>query len=235
MIRIATHELVGLLTDLSHTAADPATAGATAGIHLHTARGYVGEDPGACDLLVGTSTDRTVLGHAHTACSGQADVPMLWPIGDVKAVLAVLKPLAKDHDHAVEISREDDEFVVAEGPDLFGGGLSLRFGCADPEEFPTEPWSLLAEVRMSPPEGSNPVAPRTDFPADRLAPFQKIASRRNSMLTMFRYHQRLPVHIEIGPSYRGVVSPFGWNDENQGAGAAPSGDVHPLLLDGVRT
>lgn len=109
MIRIPTTGLVALLTDLAHTAADPATAGATAGVLLHTARGYHGDFPS--DLLVGTSTNQLVLGHAHTACSGQDDRPMLWPIADVKAVLAVLKPLAKTPDHAVEIRREGKEFA----------------------------------------------------------------------------------------------------------------------------
>ncbi len=45
-VRIPTHELVGLLTDLALTAADPANSDATAGILLHTARGYAGGSPG---------------------------------------------------------------------------------------------------------------------------------------------------------------------------------------------
>jgi hypothetical protein len=228
VIRIATHALVGLLTDLLHTADDPKTAGATAAIHLHTVRGYDDDHPS--DLLVGTSTDRVVLGHANIACSGQEERPMLWPIGDVQAVMAVLKPLGKNRDHAVEIRRELESFIVAEDPNLLDDGLSLSFGGLDPADFPTEAWDLLTAARMTPPEGSQPAYPRTDFRADRLAPFQRVATRRNEMVSLYRYHQRLPLLVEIGASYRGVLSPFGWNDEIKGAGTAPSGDVYPLAV-----
>jgi S-DNA-T family DNA segregation ATPase FtsK/SpoIIIE len=228
-VRIPTHELVGLLTDLSLTAADPEVGNATAGVLLHTARGYNGDTPGKTDLLVGTSTDGIVLGHTHVPCSGQAD-PMLWPIGDVAAVLAVLKPFAKNKDHAVEITREGDVFAVAEDRDLFGEGLTLTFAAADAEEFPPGAWSMLSELAIHPPEGSQPALARTDFVASRIAPFLKIAARRKSMVSWFRWHQRLPVVVEIGPEYRGLISPYAYNDEDRSAGVAPSGDVYPLAV-----
>ncbi|HET9892609.1 MAG TPA: hypothetical protein VFQ42_19125, partial [Mycobacterium sp.] len=85
MIRITTKDLVGLLTDLVHTAAHPDTGSTTASVLLHTARGYAhGDEPGVSDLLVGTSTDGSMVGHAFEACYGQASEPMLWSIGDVK-------------------------------------------------------------------------------------------------------------------------------------------------------
>lgn len=232
MIRIPTRGLVDHLTDLALTAADPADSGATAGVLLHTAKGY-DRDDNPSDLLVGTSTNHLVLGHAHTPCAGQSDEPMLWLIGDVRALLAVLKPLAKLPDHAVEIKREGKEFHVSEDPNLFGDGLTLTFPAADPEDYPTQPWDLLREVRMTPDEDAAPALPRTDIPADRLLPFVKIAARRNVMPTIYRYHQALPIHVEIGTDYRGVISPFRWNDTIPGAGLAPSGDVYPLVLDGV--
>lgn len=229
-VRIPTHELVGLLTDLALTAADPADSGATAGILLHTARGYAGGSPGATDLLVGTSTDGIVIGHAHTGCAGQTE-PMLWPLADVRAVIAVLKPLAKDKNHGVELSHADDTIKVAEDPDLFGEGLTLTFTGYAVDEFPLDGVrSQLAEVRMSPPEGSAPAAPRTDFHPSRLAPFLAVAKRRNVVLEMYRHHQRLPVTVQIGQEYRGVVSPFQWKDENRAAGVAPGGDVYPLAV-----
>jgi hypothetical protein len=233
MIRIPTRDLVGLLTDLALTAADPATAGATAGVLLHTARGYLGGSPGQVDLFVGTSTDGVILGHAHIACSGQ-DEPMLWPIAAVKDVIAVLKPKAKIDDHVTEITREGDDITLAEDPDLFGEGARFTFGGLDPVEWPTEDArQMLAEISMSPPEGSQPPAPRIDFLAARLTPFLSIASRRKEILQTFRYHQRLPMSVQIGDHYRGVVNPFRFNDEKPTAGYAPSGDVFPLVLDGV--
>lgn len=233
IIRIPTRDLVGLLTDLALTAADPATAGATAGVLLHTARGYAGGSPGQVDLLVASSTDGVVLGHGHTSCAGQGE-PMLWPIAAVRDVIAVLKPKAKLEDHVTEISREDDDVTLAEDPDLFGEGARFTFGVLDPADWPTEgARQMLAEIRMSPPEGLAPVAPRTDFLPARLAPFLKVASRRGEVLQVFRYHQRLPVSVQIGDGYRGVLSGFAFNDDDRSTGLAPAGDVYPLVLDGV--
>jgi len=229
-VRIPTHELVGLLTDLSLTAADPADSGATAGILLHTARGYLGGSPGKTDVLVGTSTNGYIVGHAHIGCAGQMD-PMLWPVADVRAVIAVLKPLAKDKNHGVEIGLDGSTIKVAEDPNLFGEGMALTFTGYDVGEFPLDGVrAMLTEVRMSPPEDSAPVAPRTDFDPALVAPFLKVAARRNSLIEIYRYHQRLPVVIQVGPFYRGMLSPFQWKDEDRSAGVAPAGDVYPLAV-----
>ncbi|HYS37819.1 MAG TPA: hypothetical protein VEO01_19550 [Pseudonocardiaceae bacterium] len=238
-VRIPTHELVGLLTDLSLTAADTADSGATAGILLHTVRGYDGDAPGKTDLLVGTSTNRFTVGHSHMVCAGQID-PMLWLIGDVKAVLAVLKPLGKDKDHAVEIGVEDGKIAVAEDPDLFGDRLKVTFAAGDPGEFPHAAiWAVLSQIQMSPSatvgadsetKAAPAVAARTDFTAAYLKPMLTIAARRGALVQVFRYHQHLPVHVQIGDAYRGVVLPFAWRDEDRAAGVAPSGDVYPLAV-----
>lgn len=233
MIRIPTRGLVDHLTDLALTAADPADSGATAGVLLHTTRGHHGDAPGQVDLLVGTSTDRTVLGHAHVGCSGQ-DAPMLWPIAAVRDVIAVLKPKGKDPEHFTEISREGDEVTIAEDPDLFDEGARFTFGVLDPVEWPTDTaHRLLSEIAMTPPEGSKQAAARMDFHPSRLVPFTKIASRRGELLQTFRYHHRLPMIVQIGDHYRGIVVGFAFNDDKPSTGAFPSGDVYPLVLDGV--
>lgn len=232
-VRIPTRDLVGLLTDLALTAADPANGGPRAGILLHTARGHSGDAPGKVDLLVGTSGDGTMIGHAHAACSGQI-APMLWPIGEVRAVLAVIKPLAKEKDHAVEITADGVKIAVAEDADLFGERLKLTFTGADPGDYPAQQAAeRLSEIRVTPPEDSVPAAPRTDLQADKLAPFLKVAIRRGELVQVFRWHQRLPVVVQIGDSYRGLVAPSIWRDEDRAAGAAPGGDVYPLVLDAV--
>jgi hypothetical protein len=83
---------------------------------------------------------------------------------------------------------------------------------------------------MSPPEGSGPAAPRTDFDPSLVAPFLKVAVRRNSLVELYRHHQRLPVTVQIGHAYRGVLSPFAWKAEGRSAGVAPAGDVYPLAV-----
>lgn len=231
-LRIPTKHLVGLLTDLAHTAASPEVGEATAAILLHTTRGYAKGDPGKTDLLVATSTDGVFVGHAHIECYGQIR-PMLWPISEVNAVVAVLKPLAKITEHAVEISREGDTISVAEDADLFGGGLKLTFASLDPADFPTDGvHGLLTEIRTTPADNTAPApAPRTDFSPSRLAPFLKIAARRGEILQLFRYHQRLPVTVQIGSAYRGIVRPLDYRDDDPAAGAFPHGDVYPILLE----
>lgn len=230
-VRIPTHELVGLLTDLSLTAADPADSGATAAILLHTVRGYIGASPGQTDLLVGTSTNGYIVGHAHSGCAGQMD-PMLWPVADVRAVIAVLKPLSKDKNHGVEIGQDGTTIKVAEDPNLFGEGMALTFTGYDVGEFPMDTVrAMLTEVRVSPPEGSAPTAPRTDFDPSLVAPFLKVAGRRGNLIELYRHHQRLPVTVQIGLFYRGVLSPFAWKDEDRSVGVAPAGDVYPLAVE----
>jgi hypothetical protein len=39
--------------------------------------------------------------------------------------------------------------------------------------------------------------------------------------------------VQIGDSYRGVLSGFAFNDDDPSAGLSPAGDVYPLVLDGV--
>lgn len=237
-VRIATHELVGLLTDLVLTASDPADGGPTAAVLLHTARGYAGSEPGLTDLLVGTSTNRVTAGHSHVQCTGQIE-PMLWAVSEARSILAVLKPLGKDKDHSVEITVEDGKVAVAEDPDLFGERLKVTFAPMDADEFPPM-WSILTDIRMMPAaeydaDGAEKPrigpGPRTDFTASYLAPFLKIAARRGKIVEVFRYHQSCPVHIQIGSAYRGVVMPStSWQTEDRSAGAAPSGDVYPLAV-----
>lgn len=231
-LTIPTKALVGLLTDLAHTAADPAEAEATAAVLLHSARGHVGGDPGKTDLFVGTSTDSTLLGHAHTPCYGSV-APMLWPIGEVKAVLAVLKPLAKIKEHTTEIALDAQVVTVAETKTLFGG-LEVSFKGFAVEDWPTEGVHRLLTVLRTTPGERHPddPAPRTDIHASRLAPFLKIASRRGEPLRLFRWHQHVPIVIEIGSAYRGITRPSDWPEtDSVEDGFEPSGEVYPLVLD----
>lgn len=232
-LTISTKALVGLLADLAHTAADPSEAEATAAVLLHSARGHVGSDPGKTDLLVGTSTDSVLLGHTHTPCYGTVP-PMLWPIGDVKAVLAVLKPLAKIKEHTVEVTVDTSIVTVAEPPDLFGGRLVLSFKSLDVEDWPTEGVHRMLTVLRTTPGERNPdaPAPRTDILPKRLAPFLKIASRRSEPLSLFRWHQHVPIVIQIGDTYRGITRPSDWpENDSVEDGLEPGGDVYPLVLE----
>ena len=213
-IRVATKALVGLLLDVAQTADDSPEAGARGAVLLHTARGHYSGEPGMCTLLVGSSTTGYVAGTAHTFATGQAD-PMLWPINDVRAVIAVLRPLCKGKDdhqqHAVEISRSEDVITVREDPDLFSDGLKISFTAASLDEFPRSLWSALSDVHLRPPVELNgqqvPQAPRLDVAPAQLAPFNRVATRRKEGMSLFLYHQHRPVLVQIGATYRGMLVP----------------------------
>lgn len=226
-IRIPTLALVGMLADLALTAADPADSDATAGVLLHTVRGHANGEPGRSDLLVGTSTTGVLIGHCWTTCAGQLPAPTLWHVNDVRATLAMLKPLAKEKEHTTRIDVGDRQVEVAE--DLgtlpgMGDSLTLSFGPLDVEDWPMEGvHAQLTALRMS--VKDKPAVPRTTMTSSRLAPFLKVASRRNDYLEVYRYHQSLPVHVQVGGGYRGVISPVP-DDERPGE-QSPWGDVYP--------
>ncbi len=150
----------------------------------------------------------------------------------MKDVIAVLKPKGKEKEHAVTLSRDGDVLAVAEDPDLFGERLRMTFTGLDYADFPHEMIRrLLAEIRTAPGDDEPPMLPRTDFTPSLLAPFLVVAKRRNVLLETYRWHQRLPVSVQVGAWYRGVIQPnSAWKDEDRSAGVAPGGDVYPLAV-----
>ncbi|MER5388354.1 hypothetical protein [Saccharopolyspora sp. NPDC002686] len=242
-LQVNTAELCALLADLSHTAPSDPEFGALAGIVLHTSRGHVGTDPGQTTLLVGTSTTRTVAGHAYTSCSGYLHEPMLWPIGDVRAALAVLRPLAKaDKAHTTAISRDGASVVLAEvgDPALFDdldapAGTELRFTVGDLTDYPRGIWALLGDIHTASvvfdTDGrAIDAAPRTDLTAAALLPFCRVARSRGEAIELYRYHQRRAVLVQIGPAYRGVLMPASYEDGNPSEVTEPPGEVYAPVL-----
>lgn len=226
-IRIDTGQLVAVLTDLVHTAAEP-EAGATAGVLLHATQGFRAGEPGRTTLLAGTSTTGHAVGHTYTWCTGVL-WPTLWPVQDVKAVIAVLGPLAKQHkNHAVEIRSEDGSVVISEDADLFGGGLALTFGAGDLDKYPRHVWQVLTAPPASVQEAYDseiPNLPRTDISPSMLVPFIKVGKRRGEVLKIYRYHQRKRVLIQIGDTYVGALTPKSWPDDDSD-GTEPDADVY---------
>jgi hypothetical protein len=227
-IRLLTVDLLALLGDLLHTTpTEPGMAGCY-GILLHSARGYAGNEPGQTGLLVGTSTNGQAIGHTWVEAAGDLP-PMLWPVHDARAVIASFKPLTKDNkEHVAEIRSENDTVVIAEDPDLFGNGLAVSFGPANLDDFPRRTWQLLTEVRLSTPD-DGPAMARTDFGPKVMAPFIAVAKSRNSFVQTYRHHQRTPMLIQIGQTYRGALMPASW-DEVAHNGVAPECDVYPADL-----
>lgn len=227
MIRVETAKLVQLLGDLAHTSGE---YGATAGILVHTARGYRGDEPGQMDLLVGTSTNGWSVGHSYVASAGQEPAPMLWPIADARAVIASYKPRLKDNkDHAVEIRRDGNEIVVSEDPNLFGDGLTLRFTEGDLGKYPRNVFAALSDVHLRPGDDFEVARPRTDFTAAQLAPFVAVAKAHSAPVELYRYHQKMPALVQIGWQYRGLLATTHYPDDSDAA-AVPSADVYACAL-----
>lgn len=230
LIRVPTKAFLALLADLALTSAEE---GDTAGVLLHSARGYPDPtEPGESDLLVGTSCSTVYIGHTWCGAYGGTE-PMLWPLNDVNAVISVFKVLAKGQkEHSVDIRREGDEITVAEDPTLFGE-TSLRFTAADLTKYPRDRWQVLkGGYKFTNPHETEP-APRTDFDPKRLAVFAKIARGRGEDIQLYRTHQRSPVQVQIGDTYRGAVMPSTrWDHDTPKAGEAPSTDLYaPTLPD----
>jgi S-DNA-T family DNA segregation ATPase FtsK/SpoIIIE len=220
-VRILTSALLGVLTDLAHTADRTPDAGLTGSVLLHTGRGHHGGEPGIMELLAGASTDRRVAGHTYAPCSGQLTQPTLWSLRDVKSVITVFKA-ARGRDplniHAVEIARSDGEVTIREDPNLIDEGVSLSFGELDPFDYPartlydvldTPPCpdvvlgvGRLAELSLRPP------TPRTDLIPSSLVPFTRVAVRRGELIRLYRRHQHRPLLIQIGDTYRGLLLPW---------------------------
>jgi hypothetical protein len=70
--------------------------------------------------------------------------------------------------------------------------------------------------------------PRVDLDPAYLAPFVAIAKRRGCVLETYHQHHRRPVHIQIGPAYRGAAIPASYADgpDHRQNGLQPDADVY---------
>lgn len=233
-LQVRTKDLIGLLQALVHTAASEPDEGSIHGVLLHTARGYATDEPGKSGLLVGTSTDTTVVGHTWTPAAGDVR-PMLWPLGEVRAVIGVLRQMSRnDKEHCVDIRADGDQVTVEEGATLLGAGASYTFDAGDASVFPPV-WRVLADAPIRPAgvrdeDGREvPAGLRTVVTPSLLAPFVAIAKARNEQIEVYRYHQRLPVLIAIGSNFRGALMPIKQPDDVQAA-EHPEDGVYPADL-----
>jgi S-DNA-T family DNA segregation ATPase FtsK/SpoIIIE len=233
-----TIDLLSLLNDLVLTASDEAGLAGCAGILLHTSRVDEGTEPGATNVLVGTSTNGTAIGHCWAEAGGDLTATLL-PIQYVNALRVGLgKLLNKDNKatHITDLRRDGDEVVIAEDPDLFGGGFTQRFGAGDLDDWPRTAFVVLGTVHLTPPMDARPVENRTDFPSARLAPFLTIAQRHGGQISLYRVHQAFNVHVQVGVHYRGVLVPSGqWNDGSSAEGGGPDIGVYPADLPPIKT
>jgi S-DNA-T family DNA segregation ATPase FtsK/SpoIIIE len=240
-IRIDTHRFLQLLAELSPTMPTNGIGGMP-GILLHTVRGHYGTDPGLTSLLVGTSSAGRAAGHTHVPCEGTLE-PTLITVQDVAGLRSLLTPREKTNpDHALDIDRDLSSITLREPADLFSAGDAFTLHVGDLDTVPRLLWTLLAQGPQDWHESpvnvrgdTLPATPRVDIPAGVLAPFLAVAKLRKQSMQLYMGHPHRPILIQIGPHYRGVLTPDRWaHDMAPGIarreGDSPDADVHPPAL-----
>jgi hypothetical protein len=232
-VRILTKDLLVLLGDHLLTASEEAGLAGCAGILLHTAKVEENAEVGAVNCLVATSSNGRAIGHSWIEAGGSV-LPTLLPVNYVRALIESLKKLInKDNrnEHVSDLRRDGEDIVIAEDPDLFGHGFTQRFAWSDLDTFPRTVFPLLTSMHLTAPPDLKPVENRTDYTASALAPFLTIANRHSGSISLYRVHQSVNVHIQIGLSYRGLIAPSkGWNDSDLADGLAPDIGVYAADL-----
>lgn len=238
-VRVATRALLGLLVDLARTADRSPDAGPLGAVLLSSGRGWHGTEPGRVELLGAMSTDRRVMGYAHTPCTGSLPRPVLLALRDVRSVVSVFKAAAgrdPDNLHAVEIHDTDGDVTVREDPNLLDDGVSLTFGSVELAGFPArtlcrvvagDSWplpDLAGRVAIERDGRSIPAAPRVDVLAAAVSPFVAVGKRRGEPLQLYTRHHLAPVLVQVGDSYRGAASV--WHAEDDTATGLPDVELH---------
>lgn len=232
-VTVATRHLVGLLADAALTACQDPELPALCAVLLSCDRGEWAttedsEDSGEplinvipSDLLVASSTDRMLAAQAHTACEGRLHEPVLVNLAEVKAIVAVFKPLigslGKETTHrcVLEYSASAQILEVREDPQQVQDGSSLSVPLLDTELFPSL-WKVMEPDVTRPvggPDGAV-VEPSygTGVTSHVLEVFGKVAKRRKMPVAWYRHHQSRGVVVEIGAAYRAVFQPVKLED-----------------------
>lgn len=236
---LATRALIGLLTDITLTAANDPDDPTLNTVLLHGGHGTWAPDTRSdddedalldavpSDLLVATSTDRRAAAQAHAACTGRLHRPILVTVPDVKAIVALFKPLVtslgRDTTHMARLTLEGETLTVAEDPLVVPDGRSVSMTVASfgpGSDYPTgvakvldpDPANLPRQYRDGPPieatRGSG-------LSASGLAVVASVAKRRAMPAVIYRHHQDRPLVAEVGNSYRVVLQPYGVDDDQQ--------------------
>jgi hypothetical protein len=188
----ALHEL---LADLLRTAGTDYTLPMLYGVLLQVEP----KDDNA-SALVGTSTNRFVLGQASTDTNGRMQTTFL-ALDRVKQLLNILKPYSRSNDMRCEVTRAADAMTVRLPGDIFLPELSVTLPIADMSpDFP-KVGHLLPKPEDATPGGQVAFNPRY------LSTFCAIAKGRNTEVRMVPGASDKPQLVLIGDSYRALIMP----------------------------
>lgn len=186
-------DLIGLLTDLRRTASDDYTLPMINGVHLHVAhRDGVG-------YLVGTSTNRYVLGQAHVPASGK--MPETFIPGDALSQLLSIAPRSLRKGGSMCEVRAKDNLVTISAAGLPGlSNLALTFERRAESDFVKRTHELLDPA---PGESTDQV----EIDPRWLGVFLQIARSRREKVRFRLVGVNKQIVVQIGDRYRGVLMP----------------------------
>lgn len=186
-------DLIGLLADLRRTASDDCTLPMINGVHLHVAH------RDGQTFLVGTSTNRYILGQAHVPASG--DMPETFIPGESLGQLLSIAPRSLRKGGSLCEVRTRAGLVtiaVAALPGL--SNLSLTVEARPEKDFAKRTHQMLA------PE---PGDPTDEFDVDHrwLSVFVQIARSRRENLRLRVVGVNKQVIVQIGDRFQGALMP----------------------------
>lgn len=209
-------ELYLLLADTADSAGTDPTLPMLNGVLLHT-----DTNPAGTPVLVGTSTDRFLLGQAHTTANSGQLAPTFVPLRGVRAMRAALDAWWRDDPDDLDNVDDDGDPLpparpgrrreggipvrLARHPDaltltipMADTTVAVRVDLAD-TQFPTRLSHLFTETSSADPVS---IAPRL------WRALARIADRRDTGITIRPQGARTPVAVHIGNQYRALVMPL---------------------------
>lgn len=204
----ALHEL---LSDVARTAGTDFTLPMLNGILLQV------EETDTGKVLVGTSTNRFVLGQASIPAKGEMETTFL-ALDRVKQLLAILKPYVKSGDMSCEVKREADKLSLSLPGDLVLPAVSVTVPISDQKvDFPKVSHFLPTAAEAKP--GAQ-VALNPRF----MSAFCAIAKGRNENLRLIPGAPDKPQLVLIGESYRALIMPVRSQESPDTAWFVPAGE-----------
>lgn len=172
------------------------------------------------DLLVASSTSRSVVSQCHTMCTGRLHKPILVSRLDAEALIDVFKPLVSKRlprtvTHEVVITYTGETVIVAEDPKLVGDGMSVTLTALGLDDFPRNIAEMLQVEPKTVVIDGKEIAPTfaTGLSSHQLDVLVKVSKRRKMPIAQYRYHQRQRVRFDIGSAYSVVVVPLPLKDD----------------------
>lgn len=228
---MSTRLLVGMCKDLVRTASKEPLFPAINAVLLFTARGEIpladeappkGGEPdeealieyGTTDVMVGTSTDRTIIAQCFAPCTGQLHRTVLITAAGAKAAYQVFEPLYKSGGkvtHEVVLILEGDTLVIKEAR-RSGHPVSLTLEVLDDqtlENFPRFESAMQPDPTAEVKRDKHVVAPTfgRGLEAQHLVTLGQVAKRRKMPIAWYDFHQLRPSQVTIGAWFRAAALP----------------------------